>query len=399
MLPKTSRTAKRSYGRRKKSSKDIHPHLNWTFKPKLENEAVVLHSILDIYTIDNYRVIVDDMRNLITKLVQNHGFNDGADRYKIIQNYTIQLIEGRNPENPEWLATSEKYKVPSQLGKTFCQLIADYCQVTDPVLRAKYYQVIITTLNIIRMVEGLVDADIKTITDKASQIDQVILDEFSDFVAKQLDKYRYKTEDIFNLFDIRFNIKKKGPNGVPKLESAIPEAHALLSSNLNRPFKIVCQELNLNYLYDYLLLLTSSKAGSLTNTTNNVQSENSETKLRVLANVPDRGFKTRVVAIVDFWSQLVLEPFRSHVQFVIEKVFGNADYRLNQDEGVAHMTDFQQRCLDNEIVTFRGKTLKLDAKHLKFYDIKSWTDSFTEIFKRLLLSISFPRDLQSHGHN
>jgi hypothetical protein len=49
--------------------------------------------------------MVDDVRNLITELIRNHGFTDGSRRYNVIKNYIISLIEFRKPENPEWLTT------------------------------------------------------------------------------------------------------------------------------------------------------------------------------------------------------------------------------------------------------------------------------------------------------
>uniref|UniRef100_A0A2V0RAL4 Uncharacterized protein n=1 Tax=viral metagenome TaxID=1070528 RepID=A0A2V0RAL4_9ZZZZ len=253
MSPKISKPFKKVLGRKVKNTKRVPPHTVWEYKPKLQNEAVVLHSILSIYDIPYYKEIVEDIRGLITQLVRNHGFNDGSKRYKIIKDYTLSLIEGRNPENPGWLATSKVYRVPSALGKNFTQLVADYLMVKDISKRFQYYQVINTILNIVRMVEGLVDADLQSVTDKAKPIDQDILDEFTDYINESLENIKPIDNNI-NLFNIRFNLKKNGPNGKPKIESSIQEAHELLNSKLARPFRIVCQELNCEYLYEYLTL-------------------------------------------------------------------------------------------------------------------------------------------------
>jgi hypothetical protein len=362
----------------------------------LENEAVVLHSILGIYPISFYKEVVNDVRNLITRLVQNHGFNDGPARYKTIMNYTIELIEGRNPENPGWLATSDSHRIPSQLGINFIKLIADYMENTEVSLKPKYYQVILTTLNIVRMVEGLVDPDLQSITTKSKPIDQDLLDEFSDYVAESLENVK-KIDDNINLFNVRFNLKKSGPNGVPKIESATQEAVALLNSVLARPFKIICQELNCEYLYSYLELLVNNVNSDLGNSTN--QSEvRQTTNLRVLARIPDKGCKTRMVAIVDFWSQLILEPIRSYVQSVIELKFGKTDFRKDQDLGVARMVEFQQRCLDGDVITNNGKTIKLDPKDLYFYDISSWTDRFHRDLQKVVMRKLFsPRLAEAWG--
>jgi hypothetical protein len=396
MSPRISKSSLKTSGRKAKTSKRVPPHTVWEYKPKLQNEAVVLHSILSIYDIPYYKEIVDDIRGLITQLVRNHGFRDGSDRYKIIKDYTLSLIEGRNPDNPGWLATSEVYRVPSALGKNLTQLVADYFQINDVSLKPKYYQVINTILNIVRIVEGLVDADLQSVTDKAQPIDQYLLDNFTNYVNKRLDDIEPIDSNI-NLFNIRFNLKKNGPNGVPKIESSIQEAHALLNSKLARPFRIICEELNCEYLYEYLTVLTNDVSKDQENS--NLQPDKLPTiKLRVLASVPDKGFKTRLVAIVDFWSQLILEPFRSYVQATIEKKFGKTDFRKDQDLGVTQMVAFQQRCLERETVSRNGKTITLDAKHLKCYDISSWTDKFHRDLQKIVVRKLFnPRFAEAWG--
>jgi len=389
MLNKESKRPKGVSGGKVKIVKQGPPHTKWEFKPKLENEAVVLHSLLSIYDIPYYREIVDDVRDLITQLVRNHGFRDGSERYKIIKDYTVSLIEGRNPDNPGWLATSRVHRIPSKLGENFIQLIADYLTLQEPSIRPKYYQAINTILNIVRMVDGLVDADLKSVTDKAKPIDQKLLDEFSDYVKGSLENIKPIDNNI-NLFNVRFNLKKKGPNGQPKIESSIQEAVALLNSKLARPFKVICQELKCEYLYEYLTHLTSKTSNSVENSDDKIQSNTGPTtKLRVLVGIPDSGFKTRLVAIVDFWSQLILEPVRARVQEVIEIKFGKTDFRKNQDLGVTKMVEFQKRCLQNDVIMLKGESIKLDVKHLKCYDISAWTDRFHRDLQKIVMKHLF----------
>lgn len=396
MTPTKSNLSKKGSGRKTKRPKRVPPHTVWEYKPKLQNLGSVLNSILGIYDIPYYREIIDDVRGLITQLVQNHGFADGSARYKIIKDYTLALIEGRNPENPGWLATSEVYRVPSALGENFTQLVADCLMSNEDSLKPQYYQAINTILNIVRMVEGQVDADLRSVTEKAKPIDQILLDEFTDYVNESLVNIKQFDNNI-NLFNIRFNLKKNGPNGVPKIESSIREAHALLNSVLARPFKILCEELNCKYLYEYLVLLTNNVSDD--HTTQETQPDKSKTThLRVLASVPDKGFKTRLVAIVDFWSQLLLEPFRSYVQDVIEIKFGLTDFRKDQDLGIAKMVEFQQRCLDSDIIKGNGNSITLDARHLKCYDISSWTDKLHRDLQKIVVKSLFnPRTAEAWG--
>lgn len=386
-----------SSGRKARNPKRVPPHLLWEFRPKLQNEKVILHSILGVYSIEFYARIVNDIRELITQLVRSHGFNDGSQRYKTIKDYTIALIEGRNPENPGWLSTSRVHRIPSKLGISFIQLIADYFSITDPSLRGKYYQVINTTLNIVRMVDGLVDSDLRSVTEKAKRIDQELLDDFEQYARDRLACYRKEVRRP-NLFNIRFNLKRNGPNSVPKLESALQEAVVLLNSKLARPFKVICQELNCEYLYDYLNLLVSNETSKPGYSTTTQLDTARTTHLRKLVDIPDSGFKTRMVAIVDFWSQLVLEPFRSNVQDVIERMYGKTDFRKSHDLGVAKMVEFQRRCLDNDVIEHGDRKITLDAKHLKFYDISSWTDKLHRDLQKIVVrNLYNPRMAEAWG--
>jgi hypothetical protein len=373
-------SSKKKSGQGRITRKQIPKSNTWEFKPKLQNEAVVLHAILDIYSIPFYNEIVNDIRNLLTSLVQNHGFTDGSNRYNIIKNYTIQLIEGRNPTNPPWVSTSETYCIPSKLGINFIQLIIGCIENSDAALRSKYYQTIITILNISRMVEGLTTPEFNSVIEKASTIDEELLREFETYVQIQLNTDKYD-QPMVNLFEYRFNLMKSGPNSKPKIESATEEAIALLKGKLHKPFLALCQEMDVNYLYDYLVELV--KAHPVTDQQSETRDE--KTYLRKLVSVPDSGFKTRIVAIVDFWSQLVLEPVRDHLQLTIERKFSKTDFRKSHDGGVNAMVEFQKRCIAQE--TINNHTL--DVKHLKFYDISSWTDRFHRDLQKITMKYLF----------
>lgn len=353
-------------------------HLTWNFNPKLENEKYILFSILDKYPIEYYSKIVNCIRSLITSLVRNHGFTDGPKRYNIIKNYTISLIERRNPENPEWLSTSDVYKIPSKLGVEFIQLIIDYINCTEEVLLPKYYQVIITILNIVRMIDGLSKPDYESVLQKAIPIENSLLQEFSVYTEEKLKNFKYTKADV-NLFKYRFNLRRNGPNGKPKAESAFEEAITLLNSKLHLPFKRICAELNCDYLYEYLCRLKEEIPEIRHDQVD--KNPRFQTFLRKIVSVPDSGFKTRLVAIVDFWSQLIMMPVRDHVQFVTEKLYGNTDFRKSHTDGVAAMVSFQKRCLERESI---GSHV-LHVKHLKFYDISSWTDRFHRDLQKILM--------------
>uniref|UniRef100_A0A2V0RB88 RdRp n=1 Tax=viral metagenome TaxID=1070528 RepID=A0A2V0RB88_9ZZZZ len=53
------------------------------------------------------------------------------------------------------------------------------------------------------------------------------------------------------------------------------------------------------------------------------------------------------------------------------------------------MVKFQKRCLAKEIIEKNGKTITLDAKHLKCYDISSWTDKFHRDLQKIVVKKLF----------
>lgn len=382
---KSKNTSSRSGKGGRNKKKRLLPHQEWSFKPRLENEAIVLHSILDIYSVEYFQTIVDDIRGLITQLVNDHGFTRGSERYGVIKNYTTSLIELREPTNPPWLATSEKYNIPSKLGVNFCQLLADYFRCTDASYLPKYVQVTLTILNIVRMVDGLSDAEFISITEKSKPIDGDLLREFSTYVEEQLIDHKYDP-DSTHLNGYRFNLLKNGPNSVPKIESAYGEAVCLLKDKLFFPFRRVCSEMKADYLVSYLQALVSDPQAA----EDQQDCYQGITKLRYLVPIPDSGFKTRIVAICDFWTQLILEPIRAHVQLVIERKFEKSDFRKDHNLGVDAMVKFQRRCLQGE---YEGEH-KLNIRSLKFYDISSWTDRFHRDLQKIVMRSLFSSRLE-----
>jgi hypothetical protein len=79
-----------------------------------------------------------------------------------------------------------------------------------------------------------------------------------------------------------------------------------------------------------------------------------------------------------------LEPIRKHVQEVIKYLF-TQNYRMDQNDGVKAMIDYQLRCLEEENVN--GHIL--DIQNLKFYDISSWTDRFHHNLQKVTMKHLF----------
>jgi hypothetical protein len=367
-----------------------YSHRTWEFRPKLKNEAIVLHSTYSGRSIEFYSRCVDAFRSLITKLIRNHGYADGSSRWKIIRSYTFDLIEGRKPENPEWLATSEKYSVPSQLGSEIIALIVEYLNIDqDDATRLKIYQTLNTLLYSSRIIEGLVPMSLDSIEDEFKPIDNDLLSSFRAYAHEKLKEWNFnkvnlerENKQMFtNLSRYRFNLKKNGPNGKPKIETALEEAECLRKSKLWSPFTRLCEELGIAHLPNYLDGLTLLNHGVSEQIV-----ATPVTRLRVLSPVPDSDFKVRVVAVVDFWTQLALEPVRAWVRHVTMKLFKEQNFVDSHDRGFEALREFQIACLNSD-VSLKDKQLKIEK--LKFYDFTSWTDRYHRDLQKIIMTELF----------
>lgn len=367
---------------RKKSS-----HLTWEFKPKLENMSAVLHSIDPSIDPDEYRQWIDHQRGEIQSLIRSNGYTEGARRINLVKDYTLQLVEGRKPENPEWLGTSRAYDVPSCLHEGFIKYIIDYLKKIkeeEDYPSAKPYQVIQTILNIHRLFSGLVDTKFDSVLEKSKNIDPEFLVEFEEFVIKVIQDAKDSgklqpfetTEDSFEESSLK--ISKNGPNGLPKVETSHCEAIKLRKSTLWQPFSWLAKLTGQEYLVDYVerLAITPIPIGREEHNIPQVK-----VKLRKIASVPDKGLKTRLVAICDFWTQTALLPIRKYVQSVTETVFKKYDFRKSQEDGINAMISAQKSCMNHDI--YCG--LELNTEMLKAYDISSWTDRFHRDLQKIVM--------------
>jgi hypothetical protein len=372
--------------RSKKSS-----HLTWEFKPKLVNMGAVLHQIDSSIYPDEYHQWVDHHRNEIQSLIRNNGYTEGAFRINLVKDYTLQLVEGKNPENPKWLATSKIYDVPSCLHEGFIKYIIDYLKIVkegeyNP--PAKQYQVIQTILNIHRLFSGLVDTKFDSVLEKSKNIDPELLREFEEFVIRNINDAKSSGKLLpFDPTQVdfeasRFKLKKNGPNGLPKLETSHCEAIKLRKSTLWQPFSWLSKLTGQEHLVNYVERLAETPI-PVHRQEHSIPQD--KVILRKISSVPDKGFKTRLVAICDFWTQACMYPIREYIQHVVKVLFNKFDFRLSQQKGVNAMIATQKSCINREI--YCGLTL--DTKMLKAYDISSWTDRFHRDLQKIVMKSLF----------
>jgi hypothetical protein len=149
-------------------------------------------------------------------------------------------------------------------------------------------------------------------------------------------------------------VLKHGPNGKPKWQTAEVEAYALMHSHLHDAFKAMCAATNNVDLYEYVKA-TASK-----------QSRVDRVRLRNIVVIRDKGNKCRLVAISDYWTQVILEPIMNVTQQFITAEFGSVSSAKN------HIAGF------NKLKTFI-------RPGICSYDIKSWTDAFPSSLQKIFL--------------
>jgi hypothetical protein len=136
-----------------------------------------------------------------------------------------------------------------------------------------------------------------------------------------------------------------GPNGKPKWQTADLEAYALLNSELHEPFKKLCSATGNNDLYEYMKSLASS------------HDRVTRKRLRYITTIKDKGNKCRLVAISDYWTQVLLEPIMRDIQMYTKQRFRNVSYSDSHHTGFDNLKRFIR-------------------PGVKSYDVSSWTDAF-----------------------
>lgn len=153
-------------------------------------------------------------------------------------------------------------------------------------------------------------------------------------------------------------VLSKGPNGKPKWQTADLEAYALINSKLHEPFKRLCAATGNNDLYEYML---SRSAGH-----NRVERK----RLRYITTIPDKGNKCRLVAISDYWTQVLLEPIMTDIQKYTSDRFKNVSFSKDHQEGFNNLKKF-----------IRPGVMS--------YDVSSWTDAFPSSLQLLFMKARY----------
>jgi len=143
------------------------------------------------------------------------------------------------------------------------------------------------------------------------------------------------------------------------------EAAKLLSSPLHKHFKTLCTITDNLPFYEYFLQHAEGF------TANNPGYDLNKVALRKLVAVPDKGNKSRTVAICDVWTQMLLEPFENELKHKINREFHDKSAYFDNAEGFNKVNNLESR----------DDTISIDAEQ--------WTDNFPSRIQYLVVNQRF----------
>jgi hypothetical protein len=356
----------------------------------------------------NLNKSIDEVKKLHNDFIVHLGIEFGTKKYKKVQHYCIQLMEGiKNPEHPDRLSTGAKDFWPNCIGS----IRPLYHQVRDKgPYRIVGDQIIRSLFAMQRTVEDFSQITLDKIEYEA-KVDKDFLNRYTEFCINKYKEYGlYETslkEGVIDDYIITppISIEASGPNGVKKSWSAGYEASALVvNKELMIPITNICKitknEKFLTFINhmakEYnrisseeriqfpektdigkkdkhsrnvkILNPTCLSVDSVYTSTNIVLKD--KAVLRLLVSVPDKGNKSRTVAIPDYFTQCLLTPFDKIINDTI-KVFYPTCSNISDHEGG----------FDKLVQSIRIGTVCTDAE--------SWTDTFSTKFQEVHVKALF----------
>lgn len=310
------------------------------------------------------------------ELITHHGVVGGTSKWKSITQYAIGLLEGRAPENPGWVAVGRTNKWPKRLRHLLPVYIfikdnipnKDDEKISAQIAEAMRFCLTLFKLNKVCTANSELLPLLENIG-KRHRIPPAVVSGFERYVRNRTQEIR----ESITLSDL--NIKfflspSNGPNGLPKLQTALEEA-AVLKENkkLFDAFERYCTITNSNQFF----LFFSQCAKKY----QNLQSQLTNIKLRKLTAIPDKGNKARCIAICDIWTQSLLASLEDKIIEITATMFPNKvayfSHREGWDRIRSQHPDTLKRCVS------------LDAS--------SWTDNFPASLQFIVVKALFGESL------
>jgi hypothetical protein len=257
------------------------------------------------------------------------------------------MLEGESPDSPIRVAVGKKDRWPSAfdlLRPLYYRVKNENCQRSDRVIRSILY------LN--RLCAGNGNPDFSQIT-KTFSVSTEFKNRYRDYVKSNVDP---NTDELIAKPSTR--VLSNGPNGQPKWMTADVEAYALINSKLNISFRELCLATGNIDLYNCMESIASK------------QDRVTRKRLRYITTVRDKGNKCRLVAISDYWTQVLLEPIMFNIQVYTAKKFNEVSYSSDHAEGFNNLKNFIRPGVES-------------------YDVTSWTDAFPNSLQFIFMQQRF----------
>lgn len=254
-------------------------------------------------------------------LVKHQGVLAGTKRFKQIRLYTLKWMLKLNPEPLDCLSLNRK-GFPRDL-----MFLKEYCMSEEP----ENLNMVNTILNIPRLSTFRGRLDRKSLQSIYKNIERddsfkETINQFDLALPKILKNLNIQPIDPRQLGEkFKFhNSNSSGPNSSLKrcdaLYSAPYDAKAIVrDKNLSTHLKRVLNDCNQLNIWFYIERLASC-----------VKDDESLTHSKI-ALIPDPENKQRIVALIDYWSQMCLIPLESHLKEVTLQLPNNHMY--DQDRG------------------------------------------------------------------
>lgn len=282
----------------------------------------------------NCDLAIKEVITFHNRMIKNHSVVEGTARFNSIRLYAIKMLEGQNPAPLDRVAVGKKDRWPSAfnlLRPLYYRVRDERCSVSDRIIRSILY------LN--RLCEGNDVPDFTEI-EKSFDVPQDFRERFQKYCNNNV-----STASLELITKPSTRVLSNGPNGKPKWQTVDVEAYALLRSEIHEPFRNLCMATGNNDLYEYMKFIADSH--------NRVDRK----RLRYITTIRDKGNKCRLVAISDYWTQVLLEPIMRDTQSYIKSKYKNVSYSDNHAKGFINLKKFIR-------------------PGVKCYDVSSWTDAF-----------------------
>lgn len=360
-------------GKGKRGNNTLRPkHLDWKFESKIDLLPVICNLQCDFFSIEEYRNMLQIHKKYIQKLVRNHGFEFASKLYKKSRTYVFSLIEGCDKDNPYFTKETPVEKIKYLKNWIHLYDLALRASEGEEIERAKAYASLNTIMYCTRILEENYFRDISSITEKAGKIDPKIKQKFQTYVRKTVESKGIKDILVKTLADrqlrLQLNNNSNGPNSKKRLSSLYQELLYLVNSDFFDPYTTLCKNVKGG---DKLSHYMESFKG---------MSPIKGTLIRKIAQVTSPDLKVRDVAMVDYWTQVLLSSYEGAIYEVFEKVYPENVKLKSHDSGF------------NRAISFNKEISIKDPKGVNSYDISDWTDRLHRDLQYIVMSECFDEE-------